>query len=83
VNNEKKEWELWEQKLGLSAWKPAENVQYHKMFVPTIDTTRNRLIIWTCLQAKIPILAVGTTGTGKTSLINGLLTELDEPSYMC
>ncbi len=43
------------------------------MFVPTIDTTRNRIIISTCIKNKIPVLAVGTTGTGKTSLINGIL----------
>jgi dynein heavy chain len=52
------------------------------MFVPTTDTTRNRIIIMTCLKHKIPVLAVGATGTGKTSLINGLLTELDEGSYI-
>lgn len=28
------------------------------------------------------MLSVGSTGTGKTSLINGLLTELDEGTYI-
>lgn len=51
------------------------------MFVPTIDTTRNRIIISTCIKYKIPVLAVGTTGTGKTALLNGILLELDEGVY--
>lgn len=52
------------------------------MFVPTTDTTRNRMILMTCMKHKIPVLAVGTTGTGKTSLLNGLLQELDEGTYI-
>lgn len=82
INNEKNEWELWDLKLGLGVWKPSSDLSFHKMFVPTIDTTRNRIIIMTCLKFKIPVLAVGTTGTGKTSLINGILTELDEGVYI-
>jgi dynein heavy chain len=43
------------------------------MFVPTSDTTRNRYVIQAFMKNKYHVLAVGTTGTGKTALLNGIL----------
>ena len=80
VNNEKNEWASWEEKIG-AGWKPAPNTPFHKIFVLTTDTTRNRFIIQSFLRNKIGVLAVGITGTGKTSLINGILADLDDTQY--
>lgn len=51
---------------------------YHKMLVPTVDSARNRFVIQTLLKNRINILIVGNTGTGKTAVINGILSELDD-----
>jgi dynein heavy chain len=81
INTEKNEWGMWEQKLG-SIWKPNPNTPFYKMFVPTIDTVRNHYILSIFLKNKIHTLSIGITGTGKTSLINGMLQELDESSFI-
>jgi dynein heavy chain len=44
INHERQEWGLWDEKVG-SAWKPSPNQPFHKMFVPTADTVRNRYVI--------------------------------------
>jgi len=44
INTEKQEWALWEEKIG-GVYKPPADIPYHKMFVPTADTTRNRYVI--------------------------------------
>jgi hypothetical protein len=40
------------------------------MLVPTVDSARNRYVLMNCVLNKIQTLSVGTTGTGKTVLIN-------------
>lgn len=81
VNTEKNEWGVWDQKLG-TTWKPNPNTPFYKLFVPTIDTVRNHFILSTFMKNKIHSLSIGITGTGKTSLINGILQELDESSFI-
>jgi len=44
INTEKMEWGLWEEKIG-AIYKPPAGIPFHKMFVPTADTTRNRYVI--------------------------------------
>ena len=77
INNEKNEWGLWEERLSAN-WKPGNNLPYHKMFVPTTDTIRNKTIIQILLKFKIHQLVIGITGTGKTALLNGVLQDLDD-----
>jgi dynein heavy chain len=48
------------------------------MLVPTTDSIRNRYTLNTLLRNKKLALAVGTTGTGKSVVINGILQELDD-----
>lgn len=78
INNDKNEWASWDEKIGAGVWKPASNLPYHKMLVPTTDSIRNRYILNTLLRNKKFALAVGLTGTGKSVVINGILLELDD-----
>lgn len=48
------------------------------MQVPTVDSARNKYILQILLRNKQNTLVVGTTGTGKTVVINGILVELDD-----
>jgi len=77
INTEKQEWALWEEKIG-AIYKPPAGIPFHKMFVPTTDTTRNRYIIQVLQKQNINVLICGVTGTGKTVLLNGLLSDLDD-----
>ena len=78
INNDKNEWAGWEDKISATIWKPPANAPFHKMLVPTIDSARNRFVLMNCLQHRVHTLSVGVTGTGKTVLINEILSELDE-----
>jgi dynein heavy chain, axonemal len=78
INNDKNEWASWDEKIGAGVWKPAINLPYHKMLVPTTDSIRNRNVLSTLLRNKKLALAVGATGTGKSVVINGILQELDD-----
>lgn len=53
------------------------------MLVPTVDSARNRFIIHTLMKNKHSTMIVGSTGTGKTVVINGILQELDESYTSC
>jgi len=50
-------------------WKPKKGQVFHQFLVPTVDTFRNRYIIESLLNHRVPTLVVGQTGTGKTSII--------------
>lgn len=79
INNDKNEWAPWDEKIGAGLWRPAPaTLPYHKMLVPTTDSIRNRNILSTLLKNKKYVLAVGGTGTGKSVVINGILSELDD-----
>lgn len=83
INSQKNEWTGWEEKVNANAWKPAANEPYHKMLVPTVDSARNRYLISYLLKFKINTLCVGTTGTGKTVIVNGVLQDFDENYSSC
>lgn len=65
----------------MTTWKPTPGAPYHKMLVPTIDSAKNRFILQSLISSKINTLSIGVTGTGKTVLINEVISELDESSY--
>lgn len=83
LNLEKNEFALWEEKLtnSVTLWGPPKDQPHHKFLVQTADTARNRSLISTMLRVHRSMLAVGTTGTGKTALVNYILQQLDDNAY--
>ena len=75
LNLEKNEFVLWEEKLTVTAqnWKPPSGVPSHRYLVETVDTARSRYLLSTMLKVHREMLLIGTTGTGKTALINSIL----------
>jgi dynein heavy chain len=80
INIEKGEFSPWEEKISQS-WKPNANEPFHRMLVPTVDTIRNRYILQSLVQAGKQILVVGSTGTGKTAIIDSMLQRSLDDSY--
>lgn len=81
VSNEKKEWMPWSERISQ---KPSINpgTPFSKILVTTIDTYRSLEVMKGLVKNKTHVLAVGSTGTGKTALITtGLLGTLDETAY--
>ena len=68
ISADKGEWASWEDRLSVM-WKPRPGTPFHKIMVPTVDTTRNRFIIQNLLNERVPVLCVGITGTGKSSIV--------------
>ena len=58
-------------------WKPPAHAPFHKLLVPTVESARNRYILMNCVQNRIHTLSIGVTGTGKTVIINEIISELD------
>jgi len=65
-------------KSGRGTWKPwndfikganiPASIPIREILVPTVDTVRYTYLMKFCINAKIPILFVGPTGTGKIPL---------------
>jgi len=77
LNMEKLEWQHWEDRLP-----PKYNIiagtPFHKILIPTVDTIRNLYLIQGLVKANQHVLCVGSTGTGKTALIAGMLATLGD-----
>lgn len=81
INPDKNEWQSWDDKLNNMIWKPSPTAPYHSLLVPTVDSARTKYILQVCVSNKLHSLSVGVTGTGKTVLINQILSELDDSSW--
>jgi len=77
INTEKGEFSPWEEKIP-AAWKPPAKAPFHKLLVPTVDTVRHRYLLQSLVKSRKQILIVGTTGTGKTAIIDSMLSSLDD-----
>lgn len=77
----KKNWQPFSKHLGVG--KLREGLKYHELFIPTINSVRNKYILNSMIVQESPFLIYGKTGTGKTQVIKNLiLEELDESKYI-
>lgn len=76
LHPEKRDWAAWEERLQAN-WKP-NTLDFNKINVPTVDTTRNRYIVQSLLEHGSQVLLVGESGVGKTVLIDGILISMDQ-----
>jgi dynein axonemal heavy chain len=76
VDPVKHEWINWSEKVN-KAWRPAPGAKFYQILVPTIDTVRYSFIASSLMNSKQPLLFTGSTGTGKTSILNSVLGKLD------
>ncbi|CAM9353290.1 unnamed protein product [Choristocarpus tenellus] len=76
VDVKKRDWEPWESKVP--SFHYIKTAPFHKMIVPTVDTTRNSFVLGTLWAAKKHTLLVGSSGTGKTVLVFSELAQLPE-----
>lgn len=72
-----KTWNSWEDKL-VAGWRYSPTTPFYKIFVPTVDTIRSEFLVRSLVQKKVPVLMVGEVGTGKTSLLQSVLSSLDD-----
>ena len=73
-------WAHWEQELRFG-WRYSPGTPFYKIQVPTVDTVRYDFLLYSLVMSKKPALMVGPVGTGKTSLVQGVLQRLDAAKY--
>jgi dynein heavy chain len=74
------DFKLWEEKNN-AAWRPAPNTVFYKIIVPTVDTLRNAFVLQSMWKEKHKVLLVGSTGTGKTVLVQQQLDLLPDAAF--
>ena len=50
---------------------------FYKIIVPTVDTVRYNYLVSGLIRKQRPVLLIGPVGTGKTSVAQSVLNELD------
>lgn len=81
VNPEKEEWTTWEEKM-IQYW-PASNTSYNEIFVPTIDTFRNRQLVQNLIKSKKNPLIFGDSSVGKSNLVKLIFKSIGSADYQC
>ncbi|XP_057714813.1 dynein axonemal heavy chain 2 isoform X3 [Corythoichthys intestinalis] len=76
VSMENKAWAPFENKLP-KGWRFNLNAPFYKIMVPTVDTVRYNFLVTAMVNAQYPVLLTGPVGTGKTSVVHGVLHSLD------
>jgi dynein heavy chain len=80
VNPDKDEWATWDEKM-IQGWTPNQNSLYSEIFVPTVDITRNRIIILNMLKNGQSPFILGGVATGKSSIIKMIYNTLELTKY--
>uniref|UniRef100_A0A672FP66 Dynein axonemal heavy chain 2 n=1 Tax=Salarias fasciatus TaxID=181472 RepID=A0A672FP66_SALFA len=77
VDSKNKCWASFEEKLQ-KGWRYNAAAPFYKIMVPTIDTVRYNLLVQALVLNRYPVLLTGPVGTGKTSVAQNVLQDLDE-----
>ena len=80
VNPDKDDWATWDEKM-IQGWTPNQNSLYSEIFVPTVDITRNRIIILNMLKNNQSPFILGGVATGKSSIIKMIYNTLELTKY--
>ena len=80
VDTKQRAWVQWEEKLR-SGWKYNPEVPFYKIIVPTVDTVRYNYLVSGLIKNQRAVLLTGPVGTGKTSVAQSVLNELDPLEY--
>jgi dynein heavy chain len=80
VDTKQRTWVQWEEKLR-SGWKYNPEIPFYKIIVPTVDTIRYNYLVSSLIKNQRPVLLTGPVGTGKTSVAQSVLNELDPMEY--
>ncbi len=80
VDTKQRTWVQWEEILR-SGWKYDATIPFYKITVPTVDTVRYNYLVSRLIKAQNPVLLCGPVGTGKTSVAQSVISEVDPMDY--
>ena len=81
VNSEKEEWSTWEDKI-IQYW-PSTNATFNEIFIPTVDISRNKIMINNLIKIDKQPFIMGEPSTGKSNLVKMLFKSVDSTNYQC
>ncbi|KAM6908918.1 dynein axonemal heavy chain 2 [Xenentodon cancila] len=76
VDPKNKTWVSFEERLP-KGWRYSATAPFYKIIVPTVDTVRYKLLVKALVLSHYPVLLTGPEGTGKTSVAQSVLQDLD------
>ncbi|XP_060896803.1 dynein axonemal heavy chain 2-like [Labrus mixtus] len=76
VDTKNKIWASFEEKLP-KGWRYNAEAPFYKIMVPTVDTVRYNFLVEALVLGQYPVLLSGPVGTGKTSVAQSILQDLD------
>ena len=74
-------WKSWKEKLEKSDTDVNKDLHFHDIVVPTLESLRMLQLLQISINADIPFLMIGPTGTGKSLFIGNLLKSLSPEKY--
>uniref|UniRef100_A0A8C4Z8H0 Dynein, axonemal, heavy chain 2 n=1 Tax=Gadus morhua TaxID=8049 RepID=A0A8C4Z8H0_GADMO len=80
VDSKKKTWAPFEGQLS-KGWRYPANAPFYKIMVPTVDTVRYNFLVGALVAGQYPVLLTGPVGTGKTSVAQVVLQNLDPSKW--
>lgn len=80
VDPKNKTWTHWEERLR-HGWKYNPSFPFFKLIVPTVDTVRYNFLVTNLVNNQQPVMLVGPVGTGKTSVAESVINQLDSLVY--
>ncbi|KAM4612372.1 dynein axonemal heavy chain 2 [Polymixia lowei] len=80
VDSRHKTWASFEDQLP-KGWRYTANTPFYKIMVPTVDTVRYNFLVKALVMGQYPVLLTGPVGTGKSSVAQNLLQNLDTSTW--
>jgi dynein axonemal heavy chain len=80
VDTVERKWASWSDIVP--EFKYDNELPYFRMLVPTVDTVRYSKLMQTCLEVDRSVFFTGTTGVGKSVIINDLLRNMKQDSVV-
>ncbi|XP_060775597.1 dynein axonemal heavy chain 2 [Neoarius graeffei] len=80
VDAKNKSWSSFENQLP-KGWRYKPNAPFYQIMVPTVDTVRYNFLVNSLICGQYPVLLTGPVGTGKTSVAQNVLQDLDPSKW--
>ncbi|XP_063790494.1 dynein axonemal heavy chain 3 isoform X2 [Pseudophryne corroboree] len=76
------QWNIWTDYITTEEMTISPTAKVSDLIIPTMETARQSFFLHTYLEHSVPLLFVGTTGTGKSAITNSFLIKLPKNQYI-
>ncbi|XP_077172642.1 dynein axonemal heavy chain 3 [Paroedura picta] len=76
------QWNVWTEYITKEEQVIPAGAKVSELIIPTTETARQSFFLKTYVEHNIPMLFVGSTGTGKSAITNSFLVQLPKTKYI-